>query len=513
MSLKKHTANQVKKAVSMKNQMKLLLNFVVSSLKNITTNTFIMVKYATKIGCYVSLLLLITGALHGQNPSFKKNAIQPWKNNPRYWQYKGKPVMLLGASNDDNLFQWPSHKLIPHLDSMKRIGANYVRNTMSDRRDKGFELYPFKQLEDGLYDLHLWDDEYWKRFEKFLKETKKRDIIVQIELWDRFDYSQKHWLTHPYNPKNNVNYSYDESGLANEYPEHAGQNRQPFFFTTPKQRNNPWLLPIQKKFIAKVLSYSLSFDHVLYCIDNETSGEEEWSIFWRDFIVDKAREKGKAICVTEMWDDWNLQADRHRRTLDHPDRFRFCDVSQNTHQRGDRLWNNLQWALGYIEAAPRPVNVVKTYGADGGRHGNTRDAIKRWWLHLLGGVASVRFHRPDSGLGLSAESIASVRVARIIEQQVPFWELHPCNHVLANRSENSAYLTATPGKIYVAFLPKGGSVRLDLDGTSTYSVRWLNVRQGEWHEAAPQEVVITSAMPLQAPGNDEWVLIATKKSL
>lgn len=180
------------------------------------------------------------GSAARSKPLVQENAIQPWKNNPRYWQYKGKPVMLLGASNDDNLFQWPSHKLIPHLDSMKRIGVNYVRNTMSDRRDKGFELYPFEQLEDGLYDLHLWDDEYWKRFEKFLKETKKRDIIVQIELWDRFDYSQKHWLTHPYNPKNNVNYSYDESGLANEYPEHAGQNRQPF--SSPPQSNGTTLV-------------------------------------------------------------------------------------------------------------------------------------------------------------------------------------------------------------------------------------------------------------------------------
>ena len=336
---------------------------------------------------------------------------------------------------------------------------------------------------------------------------------MQIELWDRFDYSQEHWLTNPYNPRNNVNYSYEESGLDKEYPEHAGRNRQPFFFTTPEQRNNPWLLPIQESFMAKKLSYSLSFDHVLYCIDNETSGEEEWSVYWRDFIVNKARETGKAICVTEMWDDWNLQADRHRRTLDHPDRFRFCDVSQNTHQRGDRLWNNLQWALGYIEAAPRPVNVVKTYGADGGRHGNTRDAIERWWLHLLGGAASVRFHRPDSGLGLSDLSIASIRTARIIEQQAPFWELHPCNELLVNRSENSAYLTAITGKVYVAFLPKGGKIQLNLDGASTYIVRWLNVRQGKWHEGQPQEVVITPTTPLQAPGNDEWVLIATKKSL
>src|SRR5210317_1320510 len=77
----------------------------------------------------------------------EENRIKPWTENPWYWQYKGEPVMLLGASSDDNLFQWPAEMLIPHLDSMKEVGANYVRNTMSDRQDKGFELYPFVKLE------------------------------------------------------------------------------------------------------------------------------------------------------------------------------------------------------------------------------------------------------------------------------------------------------------------------------------------------------------------------------
>ena len=57
--------------------------------------------------------------------------IHPWPDNPRYWQYKGKPVLLLGGSKDDNLFQIPD--LVAHLDEMQAVGANYIRNTMSDR--------------------------------------------------------------------------------------------------------------------------------------------------------------------------------------------------------------------------------------------------------------------------------------------------------------------------------------------------------------------------------------------
>jgi len=35
----------------------------------------------------------------------QKNKIDIYGKNPVYWQYKGKPVLLLGGSADDNLFQ------------------------------------------------------------------------------------------------------------------------------------------------------------------------------------------------------------------------------------------------------------------------------------------------------------------------------------------------------------------------------------------------------------------------
>lgn len=229
--------------------------------------------------------------------------IRPYEKNPSYWQFTGQPVLLVGGSKDDNLFQIPDLKA--HLDEMKAVGANYIRNTMSDRNDLGFEVYPFKKLPDGKYDLEQWNEEYWKRFENLLKWTAEHNIIVQIEVWDRFDCSTKNWPPHPYHPRNNVNYTAEQSGLAAEYPDHAGQNKQPFFFTTPKQRNNTVVLKYQQRFVDKLLSYSLQHDHVLYCIDNETSGEEAWGASWAEYIKQRARAAGRQVCVTEMWDDWN----------------------------------------------------------------------------------------------------------------------------------------------------------------------------------------------------------------
>ena len=197
--------------------------------------------------------LLAFTAVRGAEPE----GLRPWSKNRWYWSYHGQPVLLLGGSDDDNLFQWPEKELGAQLDRLAAAGGNVIRNTMSDRKDKGFEIYPFARREDGKYDLEQWNGEYWDRFETMLRETARRKIFVQIEVWDRFDYSDsggdERWQIHPYNPKNNVNYSYEDSGFAQAYPDHPGRNKQPFFFTTPKQRNNEVVLRYQQRFVEKML--------------------------------------------------------------------------------------------------------------------------------------------------------------------------------------------------------------------------------------------------------------------
>lgn len=437
------------------------------------------------------------------------NRIQPWSANPRYWQFKGQPVLLLGGSKDDNLFQIPD--LQEHLDAIRAAGGNYIRNTMSDRKDKGFEVYPFKQLPDGKYDLDQWNEEYWRRFENMLQWTAERDIIAQIEVWDRFDYSTQNWETHPCNPKNNVNYTYEQSGFAEHYPDHPGQNKQPFFFTTPLQRSNTVVLKYQQRFVERMLSSSLKHDHVLYCMDNETSAQEAWGAYWAGFIRERARSAGRQVCITEMWDAWDLKAGEHRRTFDHPERYDFCDVSQNNQKKGQEHWDNFQWVRARVAARPRPLNTVKTYGADGGRYGNDRDGLERFWRHVIGGAASARFHRPDSGLGLSGPAVAALKAARKLESLIQLWEVEPANHLLSARADNAAYLAARPGRAYALYFTRGGSAGLDLgDAPGTYDARWIDISTGEWgkQEALQGGSVLT----ITAPSQGHWVAALVKRT-
>ncbi len=445
------------------------------------------------------LLLLVSSA------NAADNRIRPAEANPFYWQYKGEPVLLLGGSVSNYFFQLPDFE--ERLDTMQAVGANYIRITMDDLPNTKVRVSPFKQQSSGKYDLEQFNEEYWSRFERMLRLTAAREIIVQIEVWDRFNYSRDNWPPHPFNPINNVNYSAEESGLALEYPEHPGHNKQPVFFTTPKQSNNRVVLRYQQKFVDKMLSHSLNYEHVLYCIDNETSGEEAWATYWAEFIRERATAAGRKVCITQMWDDWDLHGERHRRTLDHPERYDFVDVSQNTHNKGQLHWDNLQWVRNHIQAKPRPINTAKIYGADNNKFGhNDQDAIERFWRHLLGGAASVRFHRPPAGLGLTPKAIACIQAARKVESLLKFWKLEPANDLLSDREPNEAYLAAARGRAYVLYFTDGGSVDVDLSGTTQkLTLQWINVDRGEFAERSSVEG--GSVRTIAAPAKGNWVAV------
>lgn len=467
--------------------------------------------------CWCIYLILIVSQIMSSCKETKvKTFLQPWDKNPTYWSYLDEPVLLLGGSDDDNLFQWPEQDLIGHLDRLKHAGGNVIRNTMSDRKDKGFEVYPFPQKGDGRYDLTQWNEEYWNRFERLLRETAKRDIIVQIEIWDRFDFTDlrdcDRWQIHPYNPKNNVNYTYEQSGFVERYPDHPGTNKQPFFYTTPKQRDNQVVLQYQQRFVNKILDHSLKYDHVLYCIDNETKAEEEWGRYWATFIKNRAEKAGINVCVTEMWDAWNLDSEEHKQTFDHPEYYDFVDVSQNNHNKGEKHWDNFLYVKSYLSKQPRPMNTTKTYGASGNKFGHSdQDGIERFWRHLLAGAASIRFHRPVSGLGLNDKAVACIQAARKLESKIQLWFFEPANELLSNREENEAYLAAHIGESYALYFPAGGEIQIDVSANQgPMAIHWINIDSGEWGPTEHRQG--GAGIDVVAPDSGNWAAVILEKN-
>jgi len=428
--------------------------------------------------------------------------IQPWTGNAHYWQFKGKPVLLLGGSVEDNLFQIPG--LAEHLDTLASCGGNYVRCTMSCRDDGN--VWPFAKKGDT-YDLEQFAPEFWRRFEVFLSETARRDIIVQIEVWATFDYYRDIWDRNPFNPKNNRNYDAKDSGLPLEVKTHPTRTENDFFRSAPGAKDLKVVRRYQERFVEKMLSISLPHAHVLYCMDNETSVTPTWGAYWADFIRAKAKAAGKRVEVTEMWDKWDLAHPQHNGTFDHPETYSFVDISQNNHNKRQVHYDNMQKQRRRVAKAVRPMNNVKVYGADGGRFGETRDGIERFWRNVFGGCASTRFHRPDSGIGLSARAQRMIRSARNVTDAFTVFACEPRPDLLAERAENEAYCLAQPGKQVAVYFPRGGEVTLDASATKgpALALRWYDIDTGQWRPA--KTLGGGKTVRLKAPGGGQWAAV------
>lgn len=438
----------------------------------------------------VAVLTLYTpiGALSDPSGS---GSISIYDENTWYWEYQGEPVLLIGGTNDDNLFQWEEQVLTEHLDRLAGAGGNYVRNTMSDRDAEND--YAFQRVSDGQYDLAEWNPTYWEKLTFFLEETHKRDVIVQLTLWDVFDLSGHAWNDHPWNPENNIN-------IGRE----LWDSREEFFSTIDDDDDRG--MDYQKRFVDKILSVSLQYGNVIYNINNESRESDAWENFWAQYIKEKADELGKVAYVTTMQFD---PMDSVRHAMTHRDIYSFVEISQNNQDsrggRGAGHWDNLMYIRNKIANAPggpMPMNNVKVYGgADGESNysaGSETEAVNRFWRNIFAGSASARFHRPAPpriwGSGLNDRTEKNIKAVNMLLEELDLYSSSPHNDLLVPRaqvpSSMEAYVTANIGKQYAVYFPQG-RFTVDLDPwvyVDQVKVRWLDIDNLSWSKPETVQV-------------------------
>ncbi|MBN1673475.1 MAG: hypothetical protein JXR37_20685 [Kiritimatiellae bacterium] len=467
----------------------------------------------------------------------RTDGIRPCARNPMYWQYRGMPVLLLGATDDDNLFQWPADRLVAHLDLLKSVGGNYIRNTMSTRHsafpynDDGM-AYAFRRRADGKYDLDEFNTEYWDRLERLLRETEARGIIVQNELWDAGTFGRNGgWELQPWNPDNNVSYTYEGTTLERAW---VWRDGNPFFSAVPALNNDAVLMRYQNAYMARMLDLCLTYDHVLYQINNESRLPYAVSDYWATFIHRRAQERGRTVHVCDsrnMHDEdselgfCRAESADHAHTLSHPDLYTYADISQNGGNTGQAHYDNLLWFRGQVQqSTPRPVNHTKVYFFvwPTGAHwkdasaGSEQIATERFWRTVFGGGASVRFHRQKDGppwldgrggVGLSPCGQAHVRSARMFSDALDVVSMAPSPDLLRGRTENEAYCLAESGRQFGVYFTGEGDRRVELDlgsAPGTLEARWLDIGESKW--SAPIEARGGGALPLAAPGPGQWAV-------
>lgn len=467
------------------------------------------------------------------------SGIEVYSENPFYWSRDGKPILLLGGSGDDNLFQWAGtefgDRLSKHLDLLVSVGGNYVRNTMSSRYDavNGYNdahmAYAFKKLASGKYDLDQWNPDYWKRLDTFLTETRKRGIIVQLELWDLYAVLGKGpWSKQPWNPDNNINYNYENTILGKRI---KGSVNPPFFEAPISGGADSILKPYQDRYIRRMLETTLKYDHVLYQIDNESPLSFAISDYWATFIHKEAGVRGKKVYVcdsrrfrspspyvTEEFCDWR-NPDVHHPIL-HPDIYNFCDLAQNGGNIGQTHYDNLVWYRArLLEHSPRPINHVKIYKfiwpTGTSWHARlepeeTTHATQRFWRTIFGGAASARHHRNKGnwGIGLEPRGQADIKSMRMLTDAMNIFTMAPDNSVLAGRAENEAYAMVGAGEQYAIYFTGEGDclVQVDLGQVKApLTEQWLDIERCEWK--TPTVIEKGGFHNLTTPGPGQWAVL------
>ncbi|OHB77403.1 MAG: hypothetical protein A2Z25_01190 [Planctomycetes bacterium RBG_16_55_9] len=484
--------------------------------------------------------------------------IQPYVGNPCYWEYAGRPVLLIGGSDRDNLFQWAGEdtKLTDHLDLLQSCGGNYVRCTMSSREytPEGYRWdmlpYPFAKI-DGKYDLRKWDEAYWKKLRIFLAETKRRGVIVQLEIWDRWNESGNSakpgngWYDSPWNPNNNTTYGWSDSPLLKK-----GNTGFYNAFHLAAVHEDPVLLPAQQRFVRTIVDEVIDggFDHVLFQIDNESGiGDAtlEPDPYWARFIRDygKSKDWELYVCTSRRF-HWPAQyAGMGFQDWDNPDvrvpivnpSFNFCDISQNNGNAGQTHYDNVLWyRRKVLDHGARPINNVKCYyfnwpmGTGKAETSSTfwrgrsspgdGEAGAKLWRAVFAGAAGLRFHRHTptrpgglrEGFGLSPKGQTHLRSMREFIGAIHLFRMAPRNDLLSEREENEAYCLAEPGRQYAVFFTGDGdgSVRIELDSAqSTLQLRWLDIAASRWEQKSM--VSQRGDFVLKVPGGGLWVAALT----
>ena len=456
-----------------------------------------------------------------------QDRIQPFTKNPMYWQYKGKPVMLIGGSDTDNAFQLLY--LEEHLNDLVAHGGNYIRNTMAWSREE--DVWPFLQTREGLFDLEKPNPEFYNRFENLLKLAYDRDVIVQVEVWESWNYYMKGgegypkrgWDRNPFNPANNINYSKEESGMPtrvtyskSQYPgEHA------FFYTRPEELDLPVVRKYQEAFVDQILEIAFKYPNVLYCMNNETNEAHSWGQYWAQYIQKRATEKEVTVETSDMYDFNSLTNPRHRMILDDP-AYTFVDISQNNFHTGETHYEFVRYLYEYSLAGPKkPLNNTKIYGGELWTYDRVgvSEAAARFLRNLFGGAASMRFHRRTAnpygaqqnfyGLGLGPDAKTVIKSCSMLFEKINPWELSPTYEYLLNIYRNKAYTLVGPENLYVVYLTDGGNVKLDFRGISgSFMIDWLDVMNSEWKNGTLEEA--GDLINLKVPGNGPWIAVVKK---
>lgn len=217
-----------------------------------------------KLFALIFTLLLVAQFGFGQTEPIQLNP-----ENPHYFQYKGKTLVLITSGEHYGALLNADFDFRKYLQTLHNEGMNYTRifmgsyfeipsksfaiqnNTLAP--DSAKVIVPWKTvIENGeiKYDWSKYDPAYFDRLKAFMAAADELDIIVEITLFSSI-YNDDHWDMNPQNPKNRTG----AEGTLDRKMVHTLENGQ--------------LLGLQKSYVRKLVEELNGFDNFFFEIQNE----------------------------------------------------------------------------------------------------------------------------------------------------------------------------------------------------------------------------------------------------
>jgi hypothetical protein len=220
-----------------------------------------------------SPLLTIPILLFAALQSIGADALRIHPDNPRYFLFRGKPLVLLSASehygsviNRPFDFEKYLDDAVAHKMTMTRTFLLFreqqsSRNPSSPCKPESPDyIAPFPRTGPGkaldgepIYDLDQWNAEYFERLHSFLDAASRRGIVVELTIFSN-SYAQHVWALNPFRAENNK--------------QHVGKMEWPEYLSL----KDPELVRRQSAYARKIVQETSEYDNVYYEICNEPGG-------------------------------------------------------------------------------------------------------------------------------------------------------------------------------------------------------------------------------------------------
>jgi len=438
----------------------------------------------------IAQVALVMAALHSNSHAARATGpLRVCRENPRYFaDGSGRVVYLTGSHTWADLVERAYEDTAPFdfdqfLDFLEAHGHNFIRlwawehtawMQFTDRMIR-YWPHPWRRTGPGKaldgrprFDLTKFNERFFRRMRSRVQAAGKRGIYVAVMLFQGFSIEQKGtkgvdpkkgnpWNGHPFNIHNNINGINGDLNSNGEGEEvHTLANRR--------------ITRIQEAYVRKVVQTLNDLDNVLYEIANEShGGSTEWQYHMIRFIrrLEATMPKQHPVGMTFQWD------------------------SNRPGSNGNLFRSPAEWISpnpsgGYRTDPPaadgRKVVILDTDHLWG--HGGDPKTMTDWvWKSFLRGHNPIFMdpykdartgHRLEKKFDPIRRAMGqTLALARKIhlEAMTPRPGLASSKHCLAD-----------PGGEYLVYLPRGGSVVVDLSAVGgKCRAEWFEPATGRTH--------------------------------